>query len=82
MPPRTQKLVYKEERQIPYGVVLRINELKDVKIFNTFNVLAPIEAWTHQTDIDPIIVGSIWELPKKDGRHNRAGIQHFFVAQW
>ena len=72
------------ERQIPYGIVLRINELKEVKMFNAFNVLAPIEAWEHQTDIDPIIVGTIWEMPKNDnGRHSKAGdVQHFFVAQW
>ena len=72
------------ERQIPYGVVLRINELKDVKVFNCFNVLAPIEAWTHQTDIDPIVVGTIWEMPKDDkGEWRKAGdVQHFFVAQW
>lgn len=72
------------ERQIPYGVVLRINELKDIKMFNAFNILAPIEAWKHQTDIDPIVVGSVWEIPQnKEGGHNSAGdTQHFFIAQW
>lgn len=73
------------ERQIPFGVVLKINELKDLKVFNCFNVLAPKEAWEHQTDIDPIVVGSIWELPmnEKKKRQTKAGdVQHFFIAQW
>lgn len=72
------------ERKIPYGVLLRINELKELKMFNAFSVVAPIEAWQHQTDIDPVVVGSIWELPKnEEGRFSKAGdTQHFFIAQW
>lgn len=73
------------KRDIPYGVVLRINELKELKIFNAFNVLAPLEAWESKTDIDPIVVASIWELPlnEKTGKSSTSGEEkHFFVAQW
>jgi len=72
------------KRDIPFGVVLRINELKDLKIFNAFSVLAPIEAWERKTDIDPIVVATIWEMPfGKDGKCNDAGeVKHFFIAQW
>lgn len=71
---------------LPYGVVLRINELKERKLFNVFNVLAPIDAWIEEpkAHIDPIVVGSIWELPiDHDGGQSKAGRkEHFFIAQW
>lgn len=73
------------KREIPYGVILRINECKQLKLFNCFNVLAPKEAWEIKTDIDPIVVATIWELPpKKDPKASRqAGqVAHFFLAQW
>lgn len=72
------------KRDIPYGVVLKINECKQLKLFNCFNVLAPMEAWTRKTDIDPIVVASIWELPPDDkGKTSSAGqTAHYFLAQW
>ena len=72
------------KRDIPYGVVLRIQEVKELKLFNVFHVLAPIEAWERKTDIDPIVVATIWELPpNKDGAYKTAGqVAHFFLAQW
>ena len=72
------------KRDIPYGVLLRINELKKLKLFNAFHILAPIEAWERKTDIDPIVVGSVWEMPVNDeDKYSSAGdAQHFFVAQW
>jgi len=74
------------KREIPYPVVLQINELKKLKVFNCFNVLAPMEAWERKTDIDPIVVATVWEIPpneKKDEPPNKAGqAAHFFLAQW
>lgn len=72
------------KRDIPYGVILRINECKKLKLFNVFNVLAPMEAWERKTDIDPIVVASIWELPlDKEGNSTTAGqVAHYFLAQW
>jgi hypothetical protein len=73
------------KRDIPYGVVLRINETKTLKLFNAFNVMAPMEAWRRKTDIDPIVVASIWELPPRDDGKpaNSAGqVSHYFLAQW
>lgn len=73
------------KREIPYGVVLRINEVKKLKLFNAFNVLAPMEAWERKTDIDPIIVASLWEMPPKDDGNpaEAAGqVAHYFLAQW
>lgn len=74
------------KREIPYPVVLQINELKKLKVFNCFNVLAPMEAWERKTDIDPIVVATVWEIPpneKKDESPNKAGqAAHFFLAQW
>jgi hypothetical protein len=73
------------KREIPYGVILKINECKALKLFNVFNVLAPMEAWEKKTDIDPIVVATIWEMPPKvNGKDSRiAGqVAHYFLAQW
>lgn len=71
------------KRDIPYGVVLRMNEVKKLKLFNVFNVMAPIEAWERKTDIDPIVVATIWELIKDEHGDRIAGqVAHYFLAQW
>ena len=72
------------KRVIPYGVILRINELKPLRLFNVFSVLAPIEAWERDTDIDPVVVAAIWEIPPvESGQPGTAGqAAHFFLAQW
>ena len=71
------------KREIPYGVVLRINEVKKLNLFNVFNIMAPMEAWERKTDIDPIVVGTIWSIKDKNGKANHADqVQHFFLAQW
>ena len=91
LPPFSKKLIWTCQfgklnylkREIPYGVVLRLNECKELKLFNCFNVLAPMEAWQRKTDVDPIVVATIWELPPTDGKFNTAGQSaHFFLAQW
>lgn len=72
------------KRDIPYGVVLRINEVKKLNLFNVFHVIAPMEAWERETDIDPIVTATIWEILKKEkGDDGSAGqVAHFFLAQW
>lgn len=75
----------KLKRTIPYGVVLKIQETKKLKLFNSFNVLAPREAWEIKTDIDPIIVATIWEIipeENKPGSYSAGQVAHFFLAQW
>jgi hypothetical protein len=72
------------KREIPYGVVLRIEEIKKLKLFNAFNVMAPMEAWERKTDIDPIVVASIWEFPLNEEKLYKIAGQsaHYFLAQW
>jgi hypothetical protein len=71
------------KRELPYGVVLRMNEVRKLKLFNCFNVLAPMEAWERKTDIDPIMVATIWEITKdKEGSNTAGQTAHFFLAQW
>lgn len=71
------------KRTIPYGVVLRINEVKELNLFNAFNVIAPVEAWERKTDIDPIVVATIWSIEKKPEGGSSAGqVAHYFLAQW
>lgn len=80
---RMGKLDYLK-REIPYGVLLRIEELKKTKLFNSFGVIAPIEAWERPTPIDPIVFANIWEVPPVEkGKVGTAGqTAQFFVAQW
>ncbi len=56
---------------IPYGVVLRLNELKKLKLFNSFSVIAPVEAFKNETDLDPIVLGEIWTLSGTNSTGNR-----------
>ena len=90
LPPFSKKLVWECQfgklnylkRVIPYGVVLRMEECKKTKLFNCFNVLAPMEAWVKKTDIDPIVVATIWELSQNDNIMTVGQAAHFFLAQW
>lgn len=80
---RMGKLDYLK-REIPYGVLLRIEEVKKTKLFNSFGVIAPMEAWERPTQIDPIVFANVWEVPPNDdGKYMNAGqVTHYFVAQW
>lgn len=90
MPPFANKIIWQCQfgklnylkRTIPYGVVLRIEECKKTKLFNAFNVLAPLEAWERKTDIDPIVVASVWEIVETEKSTSAGQVAHFFVAQW
>lgn len=75
---------------IPYGVSLRMNELRETNIFNTFHAIAPSNAWKKEYQskpIDPVIVASIYEnMPdeRKNISYSRYSgrVTHFFVAKW
>ena len=73
-------------KEIPYGVVLRVNELKKLRFFNAFDAIAPMAAWDEEAVFteDPIVVATIWELPiRVDKSSQRVGRrEHFFLAQW
>ena len=65
---------------IPYGVLLRLTELKKLKIFNSFSVFAPKRCFNKANlSIDPIITGNIETINSKG---ISSQISHYFVAQW
>lgn len=70
--------------EIPYGVVLRVNELKELGIFTCFNVIAPEKVWQQPVYRDPIVVASIAEMSAVyHGNYVRIeDMTHFFVAKW
>jgi hypothetical protein len=72
------------KREIPYGVVLKINELKKLKFFNSFSIVAPMEAWWKQKDIDPIVIAHLYQIPPDDkGEYSNAGeLTNHFIAKW
>lgn len=72
------------KRELPYGVVLRINELKKLKLFNSFAVVAPMEAWLKQSDIDPVVIANLYQIPPDDnGKYTNVGsMKMYFIAKW
>lgn len=66
--------------KITYGVLLRMQELKEKGLFKCFFAIAPLSMWRpgEVVEKDPVIVASV-ELTDEDGRTH---YRHFFVAQW
>lgn len=74
------------KKEIPYGIVLRMNELRKLKIFNCFMAFAPEAAWRSMGAVDPIIVGRISECARDneaEERYLKGGKQAtFFIGRW
>ncbi len=70
---------------IPYDIVLRINELKKLNIFNAFGAVAPACAWENNNEdrCDHIITAEVWEITKNgDGGLTSGQKGLFFIASW
>jgi hypothetical protein len=78
---------------IPYGVLLRVLELKKLNFFNCFLAFAPESViregtYARVARVDPIIVASLAKGHVREfGRNGRINTQavefkHFFVAKW
>ena len=67
--------------QIPLGIVLRMSEMKKLKLFNRFHIIAPTEKFRIELK-DPIVVASVekelWWAPKADRDQHR----YYFVGKW
>ncbi len=84
------KLPYLKE-EVPREVALRILRVKELDLFNAFEVIGPMEMWKDNDDDDDdekvgaIITAELWLLPKndkKDDRANAGRTAHFFLAHW
>lgn len=60
---------------IPYGVLLRVKELRDSEMFDCFHVVAPTAYFAREMVArpDPVVLGTIYLDDK---------YLHYFVAQW
>jgi hypothetical protein len=69
---------------IPCGVLLLMAEIKQQNLVNCFHAIAPRDAWNPAYEQhDPIVLATIWELPKPDKDLQIKGrVAHFFVAKW
>ena len=65
--------------EIPYGIVLRLNEIKKLNFFNCFNVVAPESCFRQLEYKDPIVLATICEAHDKVNLGSR---RYFFLAQW
>ena len=71
------------KQPVPTGVLLSMHDMQQHKLVNCFHAIAPIEAWKPGEKIDPIVFGTIWELPDDDGSGTERGEEaHFFIAKW
>lgn len=74
------------KRDLPPDISLRLVDMKSLKLFNAFSVLAPLEAFETQTDISPVVIASIWEIPpddKENDKYSTSGFQaNYFLAKW
>ena len=83
------------KQSVPTGVLLSMADMKQYKLINCFHAIAPIEAWKPGEPIDPIVFGTIWELPNNYGSHSDNSHRsnrwhsidegkeaHFFIAKW
>lgn len=69
--------------EIPYGVVLRLQEIKELALFDCFSVMAPEELWVQlpPKPIDPIVVASMYV--GNNNQHDPTDLAaHYFIAQW
>lgn len=78
--------------EIPYAIALKINALKELNLFNCFNVVAPfapVNLWK-ETDKekppqpvirnrDPVLMGTIYDLDKDN---KIVETQRYFIAKW
>ncbi len=71
------------QQEIPYGVMLKVLEVKALKIFNAFHVIevnapaAPVRK--------PLLLGSIFELPPSNHKtkFDKTGlVGHFLICDW
>lgn len=69
---------------IPYGVMLRVGELKRAKLFSCFSVLAPAALFgsVDSPATDPVLVGTVARSPIEGCVPSDDGVRHFFVARW
>ena len=58
---------------MPYGVLLKMAELKESGLFDGFLAIAPSECFVRPTHDDPVIVGIIGRGP---------GCKYFEIARW
>lgn len=67
------------EPKVPYGIVLKINEIKKLKLFNAFCILAPTAQYKSLNTA--MALGEIWHLTREVDFYsvNRA---YFLIAKW
>ena len=70
------------KQPVPTGVLLSMADMREHKLINCFHAIAPIDAWKPGDTIDPIVFGTIWELPSDNAQADKGEEAHFFIAKW
>ena len=70
-------------KEIPFGVMLNIVELRKLNIFNNFYAYAPRECFDVDNAIhDPVITGRIFKLTTSGNDVVEGSDVEFFIAKW
>lgn len=69
---------------IPFGVLLRMEEIKRAKLFSSFSVLAPAALFRRNLPdrLDPVLLGVVARSPIEGCVPSCEGVRHFVVARW
>jgi hypothetical protein len=72
------------KRQMPHGLALRIHDMKQLKIFNVFSYLGPVESYEKDMHLKGVVTGDVWELPPNaEGNHKESGdCQRYYIGTW
>lgn len=71
--------------KMPRSVMASIAECKENKIFHTVLGMAPTELWSEPANIDPLVMGVIFEDPSSEVQNvtpERNSAAFYFLAKW
>lgn len=69
---------------IPFGILLKINELKKLNIFNDFLAVAPTDMFAKPVNDDPIVLAALREgyVSNNDVWWNDGKVRYYYVGRW
>lgn len=71
------------KRLLPYDMLIKLDEIKKLKLFNAFLVLSNKNTFSKNTNDPVVLIGCIWELPitKEDGKINSGLTKNYYICE-
>jgi len=66
---------------IPYEAAEKLVQLRELKLFNAFSIIAPMDAWQSKRETSGcVLIGEMWVIPIGE---NKSGDEvNFFITSW